>query len=256
VTASGCDASLCTLYRDNATVSNPDNQILDYGVHYYKYATDGNATYNPASAWYSITININPTPAPDPFTTIFSNNYTLLIIASIMFSSTVIFVGAARKIKKIPMELFILNFVMFLGFFIQVVGGTNTDILIIMILGVAGLGTFLANKMFLGTHGEDKIFLSYLIFFGLAFFFINFTALSTNLFIGSVPSPTTQKCDVTWLNILTVGLICAFNMLYTIISPIFSFGSSLGIINIILVTPFGYFIGKYIIDWLRGRGGG
>lgn len=275
-TGTGCPTELtCVLELDNITKSNPDSETPNYGSYYFEYLTGG-SVLNLAGAlnWTAQTYYKGLSVSqPDPITQTLLNPYALTIITSLMFSAGIIFIGAVRT-KKVPVELFLLNFVLFLGFFIQIIAGVSSQIILVVILGVGALGTFLANKLYIGEFaGESKIFLSYITFFAIAFFFINYTALNSNLFgvqqglqQTTAPTPTqlsqcTNSSDIIAyifnypacaLRSVSQSITQPVNQFLSLFS--ISFGNGLGIINDIMILPFGYFIAKYFLDYIRGRG--
>lgn len=184
--------------------------------------------------------------SPDPLT----------LLVSFAFFFGIIYIGLKKKETPIFLALanFILVFTLYVG-----LGVASSIYGIIIIFANAFLLSKILGDHFLGTMGtESRIMISYIMFFAIAVFFINFANMTSSVFnanmnLKDLAPPT---CDLA-LDVLIIGKIvfCGFSYLNFFIKMI-SFGSQIAIINTVLFIPFVYFIVKYIADWFRGKGQG
>ena len=195
---------------------------------------------------------------PDIITTIFTNNdflafLTILLIMVTWLGVTVI--ANKRKGTRIPSKLFILVTFLWVGMFITQ-GLLSPSYAVLIIVALSGLITYFYNQIFFGQLGsEDKVFMSYLVFF-ISMIFFQVGIIATPVISGTFNSQSIEPCGLGG-NFLTYIFdlgSCAIRYL-TVFINISSLSSSFAIINTIIVIPFVYFLVKYIFDWLRGRGG-
>lgn len=170
------------------------------------------------------------------------------IMVSMAFFFAIIIIG--MKKKENPIFLALANFFMLFTLFVAV-GVMNSVFAYVLIFICSGILTKIVSDMFLGNFGESKIMLSYLVFLGSSLFFVNYANFTSTVFSGNIPAITTIACNL-GLVIIDGLLNCAYQYLNYFLYIMF-FSSSIGIVNVVLIVPFLYFMVKFIADWLRGR---
>jgi hypothetical protein len=184
--------------------------------------------------------------SPDPLT----------LIVSFAFFFAIIYMGLKKK--ETPIFLALANFIMVFSLYVSL-GVASSIYAIILIFANAFLLTRILVEHFLGTMGnESRIMVTYLMFFAICVFFINYANMTSSIFnsnmeVSKISPPT---CDLS-LDVLILGKIvfCGYSYLNFFVRML-SFGSQIAIVNVVLFIPFVYFIVKYLADWFRGRGAG
>lgn len=189
----------------------------------------------------------------DYLTAFLSNQNVLSLIIALVINlgwlGTIIIIGKGKK--SIPVKLFLLNFFIWLGLFINA-GMTDILYAMIYIITVAGLITYIYAKQFAeGQATYQKIFISYMVFFASVTFFEGLALATSPVISADIPAVTDIKCDL-GLIVIDGLLRCGWGYLSLFFS-FFTFSSSIGIINTILVVPFIIFVVLFILDWVRGR---
>jgi len=189
----------------------------------------------------------------DFLTVFFSNQNVLSLVIALAINlgwlGTIIVIGKGKRI--IPVKLFLLNFFVWLGLFINA-GMTDAVYAMVYIITVAGLITYLYTKQFAeGQATYQKIFMSYIVFFASITAFEGMALATSPVISADLPTVSNIECDLGY--IVIDGLLkCGWSYL-SLFFTLFSFSSSIGIINTILVVPFVFFVVLYILDWVRGR---
>lgn len=191
----------------------------------------------------------------NPLDSLFTTDPVMILI-SLAFFFAIVFVGLRKK--ESPFLLALVNFVMVFTLFVSVGIGSSIFALV-LIFGCSFLLTKVITDMFLGQFGESKIMLSYITFFGITIFLINYANMTSSVFSANFPNPdilSTGNCNFGNPNYITIIgqlIFCGFDYI-TFFGQMLFFSSDIGIVNVVLVLPFTYFIIKYTSDWLRGRG--
>lgn len=173
----------------------------------------------------------------------------MVLLISLAFFFGIMIVGFRKK--QTPIYLAGLNFLMIFMIYVSI-GTASSFWAMATVLIASGLMVVIANRTFLGNYGgETKIFISYLIFFMLTFTLFNYMNVSSLIF-GGVKSVSMNQCTL-GLVIIDGLFLCGYNYL-SMFWQFITFNSTISIINGVLITPFAYFIVKYMSDWLRGRG--
>jgi hypothetical protein len=195
----------------------------------------------------------------DAITTLFTSTDLLMFIITLGFSLILAYISMIKK-TKMPIFIIMLNFTMLLLASV-ILANANPLYFVLIVFAVSGLTVFMANNMFFGNMGNlDKIFFSYLFFFLTSMFFLNTTAIATNVFGNQFSGNTTMtSCVFSPNNTPIIGglihfadvLVCNLMNLSHTIGVFMSINSSLGIINFILIGTFIILCIMYFIDKVK-----
>jgi len=191
---------------------------------------------------------------PDIFDTIAVNIDIWTMVFSLMMVGSLMVIGLKKG--KSPIYIIMLMFVLNMMIYVAHANVNPVFAMILLTMPISAMVTYMMNINFLGTFGsENKIFMSYIIFYSTNFFLLSFINLSTNLFYSPISSQSassfTSGCSLGFF--VVDGIInCAFNIINRFLA-LFSFSTSVGIINVVLLIPFAYFMLKYVADYIRGK---
>lgn len=190
-------------------------------------------------------------PAGEELIVDFFANDTILSIILIFVLNAIFLSVCLLRTGRIPINMFLLTTFITTGLFIER-GLLPIEFALVYIIIASGSIAFLYRKQFsMGATGYQGIMLTYMVFFASVIGFQVLAELTSETFRSQLPiAAPPENCGA---NLVTF-VFCGFNILQGLF-VIFSFSSSIGIINTILFVPFGIFGMMYLADWVRGRGG-
>ena len=185
----------------------------------------------------------------DIFTDFVANTDVMALMIALIFNAGALAMIAFKK-RKMPVRFFALSVFFTIGLFVN--QSLLSTIYIFAYCAFASvLMTVLYRKTFLSESSADKenIMMSYIVFFAILLF--------TQSLVGSeiLRGALDLKPPVisTGLTFIDKFLIFAYNSFATLYA-LFSFSTTLGILNSVLLIPFVIFLITYLIT--KSRGGG
>ena len=117
---------------------------------------------------------------PDIFDTIAVNIDIWTMVFSLMMVGSLMAIGLKKG--KSPIYIIMLMFVLNMMIYVAHANVNPVFAMILLTMPISAMVTYMMNINFLGTFGsENKIFMSYIIFYSTNFFLLSFINLSTNL---------------------------------------------------------------------------
>ena len=180
----------------------------------------------------------------DLLSTFIQSQDVMVLLIALGISMVFFYIGIKKK--KMPIYTILVNFIFLLMLYVDV-GTASKYFAFFTIIIESGLLTLVMNKVFLGVQGEDKIFLSYVIFFATYISLLTFTQLSSNIFVGTLP--TFQTCSLSWNPLVSFSCVINYIGFFT---GMFSFSSPIQILNLTLFFPFLYLVIKMLLPTIVG----